>query len=101
MLNLFQWHNGINLMNAKAPPKEPHKCALNLLDMLFQKQELGEGILFQSRRSNKPALDEARVSKMFGKFIPETHSYVVNNINNNKTLFQELKSNYAFASDHQ
>ena len=38
---------------------------------------------------------------MFGKFIPETHSYVVNNINNNKTLFQELKSNYAFASDHQ
>lgn len=88
-------------MNAKAPPKEPKKCALNLLDMLFQKQELGEGILFQSRRSNKPRLDEARVSKMFGKFIPETHSYVVNNINNNKTLFQELKSNYAFASDHQ
>lgn len=97
MLNFFQWHNGINLMNAK----EPHKCALNLLDMLFQKQELGEGILFQSRRSNKPPLDEARVSKMLGKFIPETHSYVVNNINNNKTLFQELKSNYAFASDHQ
>ena len=88
-------------MNAKAPPKEPHKCALNFLGMLFQKQELGEGILFQSRRSNKPPLDEARVSKMFGKFIPETHSYVVNNINNNKTLFQELKSNYAFASDHQ
>lgn len=85
----------------KHPPKEPHKCALNLLDMLFQKQEVGERILFQSRRSNKPPLDEARVSKMFGKFIPETHSYVVNNINNNKTLFQELKSNYAFASDHQ
>ncbi|CAH3151001.1 unnamed protein product, partial [Porites evermanni] len=59
------WHNGINLMNAKALPKEPHKCALNLLDILFQKQELGEGILFQSRRSNKPPLDEARVSKMF------------------------------------
>ena len=54
-------------MNAKAPPQGAPKCALNLQDMLFQKQELGEG-----RRSNKPPLDEARVSKMFGKFIPET-----------------------------
>ena len=76
MLNFFQWHNGINLMIAKAPPKEPHKCAVNLLDMLFQKQEPGEGILFQSRISNKPPLDEARVSKIFGKFAPETGCYM-------------------------
>nr|XP_058945383.1 uncharacterized protein LOC131773419 [Pocillopora verrucosa] len=59
------WHNGINLLNVKAPPKEPQKCALHLLDKLFTKKELSEGILFQSKRSLKPPLDEARVSKMF------------------------------------
>lgn len=59
------WHHGINLLNVKAPPKEPQKCALHLLDKLFTKKELSEGILFQSKRSLKPPLDEARVSKMF------------------------------------
>ena len=28
MLNFFQWHNGINLMNAKAPPQgAPQVCS--------------------------------------------------------------------------
>ena len=69
MLNFFQWHNGINLSIVKAPPKEPQKCALQLMDKLFSRQELSEGILFQSKRSSKPPLDEVRVTKMFGKFI--------------------------------
>ncbi|XP_074629516.1 uncharacterized protein LOC141887115 [Acropora palmata] len=64
-VNAGKWHDGINLLNVKAPPKEPQKCALHLLDKLFTKKELSEGILFQSKRSLKPPLDEARVSKMF------------------------------------
>ncbi|CAH3159128.1 unnamed protein product, partial [Porites lobata] len=51
--------SGSNLHGNEAP-------ALNTaLSKPEFKQELGEGILFQSRRSNKPPLDEARVSKMF------------------------------------
>ena len=69
ILIFFQWHDGINLLNVKAPPKEPQKCALHLLDKLFTKKELSEGILFQSKRSLMPPLDEARVSKMFGKLL--------------------------------
>ena len=51
--------------------------ALHLLVKLFTKAELCEGILFQSKRSPKQPLDEARVSKMFGKFIPDTDGCIV------------------------
>ena len=57
-------------MTVNAPPKEPSKCAIKLLDFLFSSEdseELQDGILFQSKRSPKPALDSDRVTKLFGK----------------------------------
>jgi hypothetical protein len=54
-------------MTVNAPPKEPSKCAIKLLDFLFSSEELQDGILFQSKRSPKPALDPDRVTKLFGK----------------------------------
>ncbi|CAB4036515.1 Hypothetical predicted protein, partial [Paramuricea clavata] len=59
------WHNDINLMTVNAPPKEPSKCAIKSLDFLFSSEELQDGILFQSKRSPKPALDPNRVTKLF------------------------------------
>jgi hypothetical protein len=49
-------------MTVNAPPKEPSKCAI-----LFSSEEFQDGILFQSKRSPKPALDPDRVTKLFGK----------------------------------
>ena len=48
---------------------------------------------FSQRDEPNPPLDEARVSKMFGKFIPEKDGYnVVNNINNNKIFIAIIKN---------
>ena len=54
-------------MTINAPPNEPSKCAIKLLSRLFSVDELENGILFQSKRSTKPALDPTRVTKLFGK----------------------------------
>jgi hypothetical protein len=52
-------------MTVNAPPKEPSKCAIKLLDFLFSSEKLQDGILFQSKRSPKPALDPDRVTKLY------------------------------------
>ena len=38
--------------------------ALQLLDMLFSKEELSSALLFKSKKSENPALDKERVEKL-------------------------------------
>ena len=48
-------------------PKEPQKTALKLLDVMFSDEDLAKGIVFKTKRSSKPCLDQDKVSKLFGK----------------------------------
>jgi hypothetical protein len=54
-------------MNAN--PKTPETFALKMLEKLFEEEELACGILFESTRSRKTALDSNRVAKLFGKYL--------------------------------
>lgn len=62
-------YNGINLLRIKAPPREPVKCALKLLALLFTSEEMASSLMFASTRSTKPALDSEKVSMLFGKYV--------------------------------
>jgi hypothetical protein len=62
-------------MNVSAPVKEPGKCAIKLISQLFSDEELMEGILFETKRSPKPALDPERVTKLFGKRNRKMHIF--------------------------
>ena len=56
-------------MSLHEPLKEPSKCSIKLISILFSKEELDGGILFKSPRSSKPPFDSIRVKKMFGKWM--------------------------------
>ena len=43
-----------------------------LLDTLFTRQELKDSLLFASKKSEKPALDRAKVELLLGKWIIHT-----------------------------
>ena len=44
-------------MTVAAPPKEPNKCAIKLLDRLFTREEMADGVMFASNKSDKGPLD--------------------------------------------
>lgn len=46
---------GVNVM--RLPSRDAYSLALQLLDILFTKEELGSSLLFKSKKSNKPGLD--------------------------------------------
>jgi len=54
--------NGKNVM--KLPASGACSFAFQLLDMLFSKEELGKSLVYQARKSDKPALDETRIEKL-------------------------------------
>lgn len=54
--------NGINIM--RLPSRDAYSFALLLMDQLFTKEEMGESLLFKSKKSDKPGLDEQRVQKL-------------------------------------
>ena len=54
--------DGINVMTI--PSRDAYSFALQLMDMLFTKDELAQSLLFQSSKSDKEALDPKRVQKL-------------------------------------
>uniref|UniRef100_A0A1X7UPM5 Uncharacterized protein n=1 Tax=Amphimedon queenslandica TaxID=400682 RepID=A0A1X7UPM5_AMPQE len=58
--------NGIYLLKIEA--KDSNAYGRNLLDVLITKSEQKNGILLQSKKSTKPALDPERVQLLFGMF---------------------------------
>lgn len=54
--------NGINIM--RLPSRDAYSFALQLMDMLFSKEELSSALLFKSKKSAKPGLDKERVEKL-------------------------------------
>ena len=49
--------------------KDPYAYGRNLFDVLFTKKEQKEGILFETKKSSKKALDPQRVQILFGMCI--------------------------------
>ncbi len=54
--------NGINVM--RIPSRDAYAFALQLVDVLFPKEELGSSLLFKSKKSSKQGLDSARVQQL-------------------------------------
>ena len=54
--------NGKNVMRIRATGA--YAFGFQLLDMLFSKEELGKSLLFQTKKSNKPALNHAKVERL-------------------------------------
>ena len=54
--------NGINVM--RLPARDAYAFGLQLLDILFTKEELGSSLLMKSKKSEKPGLDSARVQQL-------------------------------------
>ena len=48
------------------PSKNPYTFGFSLLDMFFSKEELSVSLLFHSSKSDRVALDQAKVSKIIG-----------------------------------
>jgi len=59
--------NGKNLLNI--PATTPYAFALTAVDILFSKEELSSSLLFTSKKSTKPALDESRVELLLSKHL--------------------------------
>lgn len=53
---------GVNVM--RLPSRDAYSFALQLLDILFTKEEQGTSLLFKSKKSEKPGLDRERVEKL-------------------------------------
>ena len=53
---------GINVM--KLPTRDAYSFALQLLDLLFTKEEQAGSLMFKSKKSEKPALDEQKVAQL-------------------------------------
>ena len=54
--------NGKNVMKIRVA--RPYYFGFYLLDMLFTKEELAKSLLYESKKSDKPALDPVRVNKV-------------------------------------
>ncbi len=54
--------NGINVM--VLPARDAYAFALQLMDMLFTKEELFSSLLMKSKKSTKPPLDKTRVQRL-------------------------------------
>lgn len=54
--------NGIHIMHL--PSRDAYSFGLQLLDIMFTKEELASSLLFKSKKSDKPGLDRARVERM-------------------------------------
>ena len=48
-------HNGVNVM--RIPARDAYSYGLQLMDILFTKEELSSSLLFKSKKSEKPGLD--------------------------------------------
>ena len=55
--------NGVDVSRIRT--KDEYSYGLKLMDILFTKTELSESLLFESKKSEKKALDKDRVSLLF------------------------------------
>ncbi len=58
--------DGVNLL--RIPARDAYAYGRRLLDVLFTKIEQRASILLTFKKTNKPALDQQRVHKLFGEF---------------------------------
>ena len=56
--------NGVNVM--RLPARDAYAFGLQLMDIMFTKDELANALLFASKKSDKPGLDKDRVGKLMG-----------------------------------
>ena len=56
--------NGVNVM--RIPSRDAYAFGLQLMDILFTKEELAGSLLFQSKKSEKPGLNRESVEKLLG-----------------------------------
>ncbi len=49
--------------------RDAYGFGLQLLDILFTKEELAGSLLFSSKKSTKPGLPKDRVEKLLGKLV--------------------------------
>ncbi len=49
--------------------RDVYAFGLQLLDILFTKEELSGSLLFHSKKSAKPGLEQVRVEKLLGELI--------------------------------
>ena len=54
--------NGINILRLSA--RDAYAFGLQLLDILFTKEELSGSLLSKSKKSTKPGLDRERVDRL-------------------------------------
>ncbi len=54
--------NGVNVL--RIATRDSYSFTLQLLDMMFSKEELASSLLFKSKKSPKPGLDKERVEKL-------------------------------------
>jgi hypothetical protein len=54
--------NGVNIM--QIPSRDAYSFGLQIMDVLFSKEELGSSLLFQSKKSSKPGLDAEKVAQL-------------------------------------
>ena len=54
--------DGIDLL--RIPATNPYAYGLHLMDIHFTRTELSTSLLFQSKKSTKPGLDQEKVSKI-------------------------------------
>ena len=48
----------------RIPSRDAYAFALQLMDVLFTKEELASSLIFQSKKSDKPALHPQRVQQL-------------------------------------
>jgi len=56
-------HNGVNIKGIYG--SNLYSFGLNLMDALFDKEEMSKSLLVTSKKSDKPGLDETKVKKLF------------------------------------
>lgn len=54
----------LNLRRISA--RDAYSYALQVMDILFTKEEMGHSLLFKSKKSSKPGLDQKRVEQLLG-----------------------------------
>ena len=62
---------GINILRLSA--RDAYAFRLQLLDILFTKEELSGSLPFKSKKSTKPGLDRERVDRLLGKVTKTVH----------------------------
>ena len=55
---------GVNVM--RLPSRDTYSFALQLMDIFFTREELATSLMFKSKKSDKPALNQAKVERILG-----------------------------------